>query len=72
MTVWVFNYLDTIVPVAADVECIIKKSCNDHNKRKIISNKWRKSNIHNYESRNSIKMDEVNTKVNFHTLIFVY
>ncbi|XP_026820424.1 uncharacterized protein LOC113559025 isoform X2 [Rhopalosiphum maidis] len=54
--------------VTEDVECIIKKSCNDHhdNKEITITNKWRKvvSNKQNYENQNSIKMNEVNTNIN--------
>lgn len=48
--------------VTEGVECIIKKSCNDHDKKDLTTTNEQRKVITN--NQNSINMDEVNTKIN--------
>lgn len=51
-----------MIPVTEGVECIVKKSCYDHDEKDLTTNNEQRKVITN--NQNSIKMDEVNTEVN--------
>jgi len=51
-----------MIPVTEGVECIIKKSYNDHNEKDLTTTNEQRKVITN--NQNSINMDEVNTEVN--------
>lgn len=51
-----------MVPVTERDECIIKKSCNDHDEKDLTTTNEQRKVITN--NQNSIKMDKVNTEVN--------
>jgi len=51
-----------MISVTEGVECIIKKSCNDHDEKDFITTNEQRKVITN--NQYSINMDEVNTEVN--------